>query len=358
MRFMVLVLLTFAFRVEAQNVSGGKSAVVNFKPMVASPPRPQAPAASAPTAAAGTTPFAKMIPQPNIGSSQTASQANTIVNNYQQIPPNQRMPNTTEPSFDQLLKNMTGGGPNATYPNGGSGTSPDGTIFYPGTSSDDGDIGFHDRAGNGRIGDKCNPELSSDYAAEYAKVPIKDTISKIAGARCDNHPTDRLVCMACNLYFEVDPHDSYEGHVAVARSVMTRAASRPYPQTVCGVVYQHSARVAQYSWTFESPSWNPNHILPSNTNDDRLQRVFRASVEAFEKGPNGYTNYYAQNLKTPKWSRDGSCAATLCTIEHHTFCAINAHQDRSPASYMKAEGIPVVASASGTSSAAPTGSSK
>lgn len=360
-KFMILVVFTVALPVNAQSVAGGTSAVIDFKPMVKSPLKPQAqppPLVATPNAPVGVTPFPKMIPQPNIGSLQTPSQAKTIVDNYQQIPPDQRMPNTTQPSFDQLLKNILSGGPSATYPNGGSGTSPDGTIFYPGTSSDDGDIGFHDRAGTGRIGNKCNPGVNSDYASVYEKVAIKDTISKIAGARCDEHPTDRLVCMACNLYFEVDPHDSYKGYVAVARSVMTRAASRPYPRTVCGVIYQHSERVAQYSWTFESPKWNPNHKLPLNTDDERLKRVFQASVEAFAKGPNGFTNYYAQNLVTPKWSREGSCSATLCTVEHHTFCAINANQDRSPASYLRAEGISAVASAGDTPSATPNGASK
>jgi N-acetylmuramoyl-L-alanine amidase len=38
------------------------------------------------------------------------------------------------------------------------------------------------------------------------------------------------------------------GQLAVAEVVANRVRSRAYPNTFCGVVYQRSARVCQFSW--------------------------------------------------------------------------------------------------------------
>ena len=335
---------------QAQIVAAGNKASGGFKPMVVSGSTPLVLKPASESKSDPSVIFPKLNPYPNVGSHNTPEQAQSILKNTAAIPPKQMMPNKSEgasgaeKAISQLLNGMTGGGKGGGKNPVANGEGNDSVSYNggSGTASEDGNTSARDRGSVGGTGSHCNPPVRKDYEKVFGQVSIsKDSVAKVAGARCDNHPTDRLVCMACNLYFEVDPKDSYEGHVAVARSVMTRATSAPYPGDVCKVVYQHSERVAQYSWTFESPNWNPNHVLPKTLSDDRLARVLRASIEGLQKGPNGFTNYYAQNLVNPKWSREGSCAKSLCTIDHHTFCAINAGQNRSPAMYLSAEKIPV-----------------
>lgn len=61
-----------------------------------------------------------------------------------------------------------------------------------------------------------------------------------------------LQCMAENIYYEAS-NQSYVGKIAVARVVLNRMASKDYPSTVCGVVYEGSQNTrtstCQFSWT-------------------------------------------------------------------------------------------------------------
>jgi hypothetical protein len=342
--FFILFLLCCGDLAQAQPLSPSPKTAQNFKPMVVSGSAPQPVTQAQLPLAPGETPFPKMLtPYPNISAQTTPAQAQVIVNNVQAIPQANMVPNQLGP-LQNLLQGLGGGGA------GGAGGMGSGNQLAP---NDSGGVsnnysGIAPRNGNITSGDldplaatggaQCHPPVRSSFEQELGRVDLHASINDVAGYGCNKPSTNRLVCMACNLYFEVDPHDSYEAHVAVARSVMTRAMSSSYPSNVCDVVYQNNGRVAQYSWIFEKPSWNPTHTLPKAP-DARLEKVFRAAVEGLQKGPNGFTNYYAQQIVTAKWSRSGSCAATLCRIEHHTFCAIDARQDRSTSRYLAAEGI-------------------
>jgi spore germination cell wall hydrolase CwlJ-like protein len=63
-----------------------------------------------------------------------------------------------------------------------------------------------------------------------------------------------LTCLALNVYFEARG-ESRAGRYAVAEVTMNRVASRRYPDTVCGVVYEkrwdrlRGREVAAFSWT-------------------------------------------------------------------------------------------------------------
>lgn len=61
--------------------------------------------------------------------------------------------------------------------------------------------------------------------------------------RCDS-PQSTFQCMMCNCHHETEG-ESYRGKVAVGKVVMTRVGMSEYPNSVCGVIYQH----AQFSWT-------------------------------------------------------------------------------------------------------------
>jgi spore germination cell wall hydrolase CwlJ-like protein len=56
--------------------------------------------------------------------------------------------------------------------------------------------------------------------------------------------------MANNIYYEAG-NESYEGKLAVAQVTMNRTQHPNYPSTVCGVVYQKTNGVYQFSWVGE-----------------------------------------------------------------------------------------------------------
>lgn len=59
-------------------------------------------------------------------------------------------------------------------------------------------------------------------------------------------PPDDLRCMADNIYFE-STGEPLVGQALVGISVMERVKDKRWPDTICGVIYQHK----QYSWTAE-----------------------------------------------------------------------------------------------------------
>jgi hypothetical protein len=342
------------------------------------PGAPPAPLAlTNPATAPGMTQFPHLIPYPNIGANTQPATAAQTIQNIQSLPPNSMMTNQNQSdnSSTQMLQQLMsglGGGANGSSgkstsdggdddDSGGGGGGGGGGIAGagPGSSlgSGSGNYGKGDQGDySGHGAGKCNPPVRPEYAQEFAAQAPSDDINKVTHYGCNHKSNDRLVCMVCNIYFEADPGDGDFGHEAVGRSVLTRTVSSPYPDNVCDVVYQHTARVAQYSWIFEHPSWNPTHTLPG-PNDARLQKVFRTAVQAFKDGPNGFTNYFAinamKNHEPPSWANGGSCGAGLCVIQHHTFCPVHAVQDRSYSHYASAEhlsgGGRQVASESGAS---------
>lgn len=54
-------------------------------------------------------------------------------------------------------------------------------------------------------------------------------------------------CMTEAIYFE-SQGASYESKCAVAQSIMNRVGHDSFPNSVCGVVYQKTASICQYSW--------------------------------------------------------------------------------------------------------------
>ena len=67
-----------------------------------------------------------------------------------------------------------------------------------------------------------------------------------------------LFCLASAIFFEArdQPHDAQR---AVANVVMNRVESPRWPDTICGVVYQHK----QFSFTHDGMSDDPNRYNKS-----------------------------------------------------------------------------------------------
>jgi spore germination cell wall hydrolase CwlJ-like protein len=54
-------------------------------------------------------------------------------------------------------------------------------------------------------------------------------------------------CLAKNIYYEAGS-EPYNGKLAVAQVTMNRVKSNQFPRTVCGVVYQKTKGICQFSW--------------------------------------------------------------------------------------------------------------
>lgn len=68
--------------------------------------------------------------------------------------------------------------------------------------------------------------------------------------------TAAATCLALNIYFEGRGED-YDGQKMIAEVTMARVESGDFPDTVCGVVWQHGA----FSWTEDGKSDRPKDTV-------------------------------------------------------------------------------------------------
>lgn len=121
----------------------------------------------------------------------------------------------------------------------------------------------------------------------------QDVIAETMSCRRNSSSYD---CLVCNCYHETRG-ESLEGKIAVAKTVLSRARSNDFPDSVCGVVYQPS----QFSWTFDS---NSNDINAREPGDRQALRDCRsASDTAIDEGANGLLYFYNPRKVTPAWAR-------------------------------------------------------
>jgi len=92
------------------------------------------------------------------------------------------------------------------------------------------------------------------------------------------HDKRQIQCLAENAYFEAG-NQSTKGKIAVTNVVMNRVEDKRFPKTPCGVVYQRTKRVCQFSWVclgnigdvtkgakfyhanYVSPGWNLRRVI-------------------------------------------------------------------------------------------------
>lgn len=116
-------------------------------------------------------------------------------------------------------------------------------------------------------------------------------------------------CLLCNCYHE-SRGESYEGMVAVAKVVLSRADSGVFPSSVCGVVYQP----AQFSWTQDRIR---NNISATNIDDkESFNECKKAISTATNEGANGVLYYYNPSVARPAWARR---FVNCGTVGNHVF---------------------------------------
>ncbi|MCR9240128.1 MAG: cell wall hydrolase [Rhodobiaceae bacterium] len=96
-----------------------------------------------------------------------------------------------------------------------------------------------------------------DHRAGVAATPVR-----ALGDRARRLEQERR-CLAVGIYFEARG-ESHSGQVAVADVIMNRVASKDYPNTICGVVFQGSYRQTgcQFSFTCDGESDRPRDLKP------------------------------------------------------------------------------------------------
>lgn len=164
---------------------------------------------------------------------------------------------------------------------------------------------------------KVQPEVKTIVMyVPVSKMPVRETV-KINQKQLD--------CLAVNLYFEARNQKTDTAMAAVGYTVLNRVASKGYPNSVCGVVYQgrklangnYVRHKCQFSWVCDGA---PD--VPSNKNKIEIEAWLRAREVAMQvlKGtidnPVGNATMYHATYVNPYWRKAYSMVAK---IEDHIF---------------------------------------
>lgn len=120
-----------------------------------------------------------------------------------------------------------------------------------------------------------------------------------------------LMCLARNIYFEARG-EPVAGQYAVAEVTMNRRASRRYPNTVCGVVYEKNwdrlrgRFVGAFSWTeFDT--------LPEPYGEDWQRALAIAEAVYYDRytpALRGATHFHASYIRPP-WAKQKQRVAKI-----------------------------------------------
>lgn len=104
-------------------------------------------------------------------------------------------------------------------------------------------------------------------------------------------------CLTAAVYYEARS-EPIDGQRAVAQVVLNRVRDRAFPPSVCGVVYQHSAHVCQFTFACDGSTAHP--VEP------RAWALARAVADAALGGsvfaPVGSATHYHANYVSPWWA--------------------------------------------------------
>jgi spore germination cell wall hydrolase CwlJ-like protein len=131
----------------------------------------------------------------------------------------------------------------------------------------------------------------------FSKLPIKPMKAFHLPAGEDR--ARALQCLAQAVYYEA-AREPQLGQEAVAQVVLNRVRHPAYPKSVCGVVYQGSARVTGCQFTFTcdgSLRWAPEPALWS-----RARRVAERALDGYVARHVGSATHYHASYVAPYWA--------------------------------------------------------
>jgi spore germination cell wall hydrolase CwlJ-like protein len=144
------------------------------------------------------------------------------------------------------------------------------------------------------------PETAQEINAlrAFAKGPIPAARPFILKAGGEDAARAQR-CLAQAVYYEA-AREPLEGQRAVAQGVLNRLRHPAYPKSVCGVVYQGSARITGCQFTFTCDgalAYAPEPSLWA-----RAQAVARAALAGFVARPVGTATHYHADYVAPYWA--------------------------------------------------------
>jgi len=104
-------------------------------------------------------------------------------------------------------------------------------------------------------------------------------------------------CLAKNIYYEAGG-EPYYGKLAVAQVTMNRVKSNQFPRTVCGVVYQKTKGVCQFSWVCQD-GLRPRYGKPWK---DSLKIAENILINKRSYDVVGSAKYFHADYVDPAWS--------------------------------------------------------
>lgn len=146
---------------------------------------------------------------------------------------------------------------------------------------------------------RSKPKAERSPAARRRRAP--DTqLKTLAGPGLAFTPADELRCMTEAIYHEARS-ESEDGQRAVAQVVLNRQSDPRYPQTVCGVVYEHKpgARTCQFSFTCDG---SLNRGVADQAAWTRAERYASEALSGAIRADTVATHYHTDYV-SPRWSR-------------------------------------------------------
>ena len=107
-------------------------------------------------------------------------------------------------------------------------------------------------------------------------------------------------CLATGIYFEARG-ESYSGQRAVAEVILNRVASKNYPDTICGVVFQGASRRTgcQFSFACDGKPDTPKNRLAWRK-AERLAKL--VTYNAADNRMVGSATHYHADYVQPRWA--------------------------------------------------------
>ncbi len=137
------------------------------------------------------------------------------------------------------------------------------------------------------------------------------------------HKEREKYCLAAAIYYE-SAYEPRRGKEAVAQVILNRKASKRYPNTICGVVFQndHMKNRCQFSFACDGRSDRPKKNKPWR----QAEQVAKAFLERGKRvaALKNVTHYHADYVR-PKWA---SSLTRVSKIGRHIFYKIPPGGDR------------------------------
>jgi hypothetical protein len=154
-------------------------------------------------------------------------------------------------------------------------------------------------------------------APVYSNKYFAETVTNVVTNLSENDNVKgfgkELECLTKNIYYEAAT-ESYEGKLAVAQVTLNRVNHPKFPDTVCGVVYQRTSNVCQFSWTCGSKltinnkyAWEESEIVARKALTQPISHDIIAHTNAL---------YYHASYVNPGWK-----GKVITKIGNHIFYA-------------------------------------